>query len=190
MESDWELNEPIDDNDIVVDKREFLDENGVNILTKKSEDKTVEERIKTSRSLKIKHNKWNQVDYTEDYMEDRITINPQYYQSSMNSYEDVEFEKAIHETIQNSKYSTILLGDEKTTINYQVVNDIIIYCYARLKNRYSLVRVFVIICEYCGIGLPAMWKRLSSYLQMKILQELSEVSKLPNEIIDNDIKLF
>jgi hypothetical protein len=186
---DWEFNEPIDDNEEVVDKREFLDENGVNIFTKKSKDKTVEERIKTSRSLKIKHNKWNQVDYTEDFVEERITVNPQYYQSS-SSFEDVEFEKRIHEIIKNSKYSTILLGDEKVTINYQVVNDIIIYCYARLKNEYTLVRVFVIICEYCGIGLQSMWKRLSSYLQMQILQELSEVSKLPRELLENDIKLF
>lgn len=186
---DWEFNEPIDDNEEVVDKREFLDENGVNIFTKKSKDKTVEERIKTSRSLKIKHNKWNQVDYTEDFTEERITVNPQYYQSS-SSFEDVEFEKKIHEIIKNSKYSTILLGDEKVTINYQVVNDIIIYCYARLKNEYTLVRVFVIICEYCGIGLQTMWKKLSSYLQMQILQELSEVSKLPRELLENDIKLF
>lgn len=186
---DWEFNEPIDDNEEVVDKREFLDENGVNIFTKKSKDKTVEERIKTSRSLKIKHNKWNQVDYTEDFGEERITVNPQYYQSST-SFEDVEFEKRIHEIIKNSKYSAILLGDEKITINYQVVNDIIIYCYARLKNEYTLVRIFVIICEYCGIGLQSMWKRLSSYLQMQILQELSEVSKLPRELLENDIKLF
>lgn len=186
---DWEFNEPIDDNEEVVDKREFLDENGVNIFTKKSKDKTVEERIKTSRSLKIKHNKWNQVDYTEDFGEERITVNPQYYQSST-SFEDVEFEKRIHEIIKNSKYSAILLGDEKITINYQVVNDIIIYCYARLKNEYTLVRIFVIICEYCGIGLQSMWKRLSTYLQMQILQELSEVSKLPRELLENDIKLF
>ena len=186
---DWEFNEPIDDNEEVVDKREFLDENGVNIFTKKSKDKTVEERIKTSRSLKIKHNKWNQVDYTEDFGEERITVNPQYYQSST-SFEDVEFEKRIHEIIKNSKYSAILLGDEKIAINYQVVNDIIIYCYARLKNEYTLVRIFVIICEYCGIGLQSMWKRLSSYLQMQILQELSEVSKLPRELLENDIKLF
>lgn len=186
---DWEFNEPIDDNEEVVDKREFLDENGVNIFTKKSKDKTVEERIKTSRSLKIKHNKWNQVDYTEDFGEERITVNPQYYQSST-SFEDVEFEKRIHEIIKNSKYSAILLGDEKIAINYQVVNDIIIYCYARLKNEYTLVRIFVIICEYCGIGLQSMWKRLSTYLQMQILQELSEVSKLPRELLENDIKLF
>lgn len=187
--TDWEYDEPIDDEEEVIDKREFLDENGINIFTKKSEDKTVEERIKTSRSLKIKHNKWNQVDYTDDYTEDRITVSPQYYQSS-SSFEDVEFEKKIHEIIKNSKYSTILLGDEKVTINYQVVNDIIIYCYARLKNEYTLVRVFVIICEYCGIGLNSMWKRLSSYFQMQILQELKEVSKLPGEYLENEYKFW
>ena len=57
--------------DIAIDKREFLDENGVNIFSKKSGEKTVEERIKTSRTLKIKNNKWNQVDYTEDFSNDK-----------------------------------------------------------------------------------------------------------------------
>ena len=40
-------------------KRVLLDENGVNIYEKSSKEKTVEERIKTSRSLKIKYNNWN-----------------------------------------------------------------------------------------------------------------------------------
>ena len=48
-----------DDDEVAVDKRTFLDENGVDIYTKKSGEKTVEERIKTSRTLKIKNNKWN-----------------------------------------------------------------------------------------------------------------------------------
>ena len=72
---DWEQDNPIEDT-IVNDKRVLLDENGKNIYKKKSSEKTVEERIKTSRSLKIKHNKWNQVDYTEDYTEEKITIDP------------------------------------------------------------------------------------------------------------------
>lgn len=190
MINEWEeYDGPIDDDEKVVDKREFLDDNGVNIYKKKSEDKTVEERIKTSRSLKIKHNKWNQVDYTDEHVEDRIVIHPQYYQS-ISSFEDVEFEKKVHEIIKNSKYKALLLGDESVSINYQVVNDMIIYCYARLKNDYTLARIFVLICEYCGIGLQAMWKRLSSYLQMKILQELREFSKLPSEFLDNDVKLL
>ena len=60
-------NIPIEDDDIAIDKREFLDDNGVDIYSKKSGEKTVEERIKTSRSLKIKNNRWNQVYYTEDF---------------------------------------------------------------------------------------------------------------------------
>ena len=51
------INEWIDDEeDIAVDKRDFLDNDGVNIFSKKSGEKTVEERIKTSRTLKIKNN--------------------------------------------------------------------------------------------------------------------------------------
>lgn len=190
--SEWEeqnaLNTLMDDEE-AIDKREFLDEDGNDIYKKKSEDKSVEERIKTSRTLKIKHNKWNQVDYTEDNGDEKIVITPQYSQSS-SSYENVEFEKKVHEIIKNSKYSTILLGDEKVTINYQVVNDIIIYLYGKLKNDYNLTRVFVFTCEYCGVSLMVMWKRLSSYLQMQILKELSEVSKLPIEFLENDIKMF
>ena len=45
-------NIPIEDDDIAIDKRDFLDDNGVDIYSKKSGEKTVEERIKTSRSLK------------------------------------------------------------------------------------------------------------------------------------------
>lgn len=186
---DWEHNSPVDDNETVVDKRTFLDENGVDIFKKKSSEKTVEERIKTSRTLKIKHNKWNQVDYSEDYGDEKITIDPQACQFS-SSFEDVEFEKKFHDIIKNSKYKPILLGDEKVSINYQVINDMVIYIYARMKRDYSLTQIFVLICEYCGVGLPAMWKRLSSYLQMQILVELRETSKLPNELLENNIKLF
>lgn len=190
MANSWnDFGSLIDDEEEVIDKREFIDENGVDIFKKKSEDKTVEERIKTSRSLKIKHNKWNQVDYTEDHNDERIVINPQYSQSST-SFVDVEFEKKVHEIIKNSKYNAILLGDEKVSINYQVVNDIIIYVFARVKNEYSLTKIFVFICEYCNIGLQSMFKRLSSYLQMQILKELKEISKLPDEFLDNDIQLF
>lgn len=191
-EVDWEnFGNVIDDDNSNIDKREFLDENGINIFSKKSKDKTVEERIKTSRSLKIKHNKWNQVDYTEDYTDDKIVINPQYSRSST-SFNDVEFEKKVHEIIKNSKYNAILLGEEKVSINYQVVNDMIIYVYARIKNDYTLTKIFVFICEYCNIGLPSMWKRLSSYLQMQILRELREYSKLPSDILgtEEDFKLF
>ena len=42
----WENNEgniPIEDDDIAVDKREFLDDNGVDVYSKKSGEKTVEE---------------------------------------------------------------------------------------------------------------------------------------------------
>ena len=63
-----------DEEDIAEDKRDFLGNDGVNIFSKKSGEKTVEERIKTSRTLKIKNNKWNQVDYTEDFSNDKITI--------------------------------------------------------------------------------------------------------------------
>ena len=52
-ESDLEFDDfDIEDSDSC-SKRVLLDENGVNIYEKSSKDKTVEERIKTSRSLKI-----------------------------------------------------------------------------------------------------------------------------------------
>ena len=184
----WEQDNPIEDT-IVNDKRVLLDENGKNIYKKKSSEKTVEERIKTSRSLKIKHNKWNQVDYTEDYTEEKITIDPKSCQFN-STFEDVEFEKKFHEIIKNSKYKPILLGDDKVTINYQVINDMVIYVYARMKRDYSLSQIFVLICEYCNVGLPAMWKRLSSYFQMQILTEIRDMSKLPNELLKNDVNLF
>ena len=184
----WEQDNPIEDT-IVNDKRVLLDENGKNIYKKKSSEKTVEERIKTSRSLKIKHNKWNQVDYTEDYTEEKITIDPKSCQFN-STFEDLEFEKKFHEIIKNSKYKPILLGDDKVTINYQVINDMVIYVYARMKRDYSLSQIFVLICEYCNVGLPAMWKRLSSYFQMQILTELRDMSKLPNELLKNDVNLF
>ena len=67
---DWYENEcnqnvsekPDLDEEVVIERSKFLDENGVDIRTKKSKDKTIDERIKTSRSLKIKYNKWNQID--------------------------------------------------------------------------------------------------------------------------------
>ena len=180
---------PIDDDEIAIDKRDFLDENGVNIFSKKSGEKTVEERIKTSRTLKIKNNKWNQVDYTEDFSSDKITIDPHSYQYN-SSYEDVEFEKTFQRIIENSKYKELLLGEEKQTVNYQVINDIIIYCYPKMKQDYTMAQLFVLVCEYCGVGLQAMWKRLSTYLQIQILEDLKEVSKLPNEILNNNVKLF
>ena len=182
-------NDLIEDDDIAVDKRTFLDENGVDIFSKKSGEKTVEERIKTSRSLKIKNNKWNQVDYTEDFTNEKITIDPHSYQYT-SSYEDVEFEKAFHSIIENSKYKELLLGEERQTITYQTINDIIIYCYPKMKQDYTMAQLFVLVCEYCNVGLQTMWKRLSTYLQIQILEDLKEVSKLPNEILNNNVKLF
>lgn len=186
---EWEHEYPIEDNEPVVDKRVLLDENGNDIYKKKSSEKTVEERIQTSRTLKIKHNKWNQVDYTEDFTEDRITIDPRCCQFN-STFEDVEFENRFHEIIKDSKYKPILLGDDKVVINYQIINEMLMYVYARMKNDYTLCQIFVLICEYCGVGLPATWKRLSSYFQMQILKELQEISKLPNELIFNNIDLF
>lgn len=182
-------NDPIEEEDIVVDKRDFLDENGKNIFEKKSGEKTVEERIKTSRSLKIKNNKWNQVDYTEDFSNEKITIDPHSYQYN-SSYEDVEFEKTFQKIIENSKYKELLLGEEKTSINHQVINDIIIYCYPKMKQDYTMAQIFVLVCEYCGVGLQTMWKRLSTYLQIQILEDLTEISKLPREVLNNNVKLF
>ena len=182
-------NEIIEDDEIAIDKREFLDENGVDIYSKKSGEKTVEERIKTSRTLKIKNNKWNQVDYTEDFSNEKITIDPHSYQYN-SSYEDVEFEKTFQKIRENSKYKELLLGEEKVSVNYQIINDIIIYCYPKMKQDYTMAQLFVLVCEYCGVGLQTMWKRLSTYLQIQILKDLQEVSKLPNEILNNNVKLF
>lgn len=194
---DWFENEDNDkmsanDEEVVVDRREFLDENGVDIFKKKSAEKTVEERIKTSRSLKIKYNKWNQVDYTEEKHDDKISIDDSFMESMM-TYEDLEFEKKFHEIIRNSKYKAILLNSEfdKMVINYQIINDILLYTYARMKDEYSLTRIFVLVCEYCGTNLQTMWKRLSSYMQKKILEELCEFSSLPDiELNQNTNKLF
>ena len=188
-EIDFLPTEPIDDDEIEIDKEKFLDENGVDIFSKKSGEKTVEERIKTSRTLKIKNNKWNQVDYTEDFGNDKITIDPQNYQYN-SSFEDVEFEKKFQNIIENSKYKELLLGEDKVTVNYQVINDIIIYCYPKIKQDYTMAQLFVLVCEYCGVGLQTMWKRLSAYLQIQILEDLREVSKLPDDILSNNVKLF
>ena len=70
-------------------KRVLLDENGVNIYQKTSKEKTVEERIKTSRSLKIKYNNWNNVDWCEENTE-TFTIDPMACQFR-STWEDVEF---------------------------------------------------------------------------------------------------
>jgi hypothetical protein len=181
------------DEEVVIERSKFLDENGVDIRTKKSKDKTIDERIKTSRSLKIKYNKWNQVDFTEDTSQEKISIDKNYTQQSY-SYDDIEFENKFHEIIKNSKYKAILLNEdcERVVINYQVINDILIYTFGKMKNEYSLSRIFVMVCEYCGINIQPMWKRLSSYMQKQILEELCEYSFLPNlELNNNDNnKLF
>ena len=167
-------------------KRVLLDENGVNIYQKTSKEKTVEERIKTSRSLKIKYNNWNNVDWCEENTE-TFTIDPMACQFR-STWEDVEFEKKFYNTIFNSKYKSLLLGEDKITVNYQIVNEILFFVYAKLKVEYSLSQILVMLCEYCGINIQTMWKKLSSYAQMEILKELSEVSKLPREVGEN--KLF
>ena len=197
---DWYENEcnqnvsekPDLDEEVVIERSKFLDENGVDIRTKKSKDKTIDERIKTSRSLKIKYNKWNQVDFTEDTSQEKISIDKNYTQQSY-SYDDIEFEKKFHEIIKNSKYKAILLDEdcERVVINYQIINDILIYTFGKMKKEYTLSRIFVMVCEYCGINLQTMWKRLSSYMQKQILEELCEYSSLPNLELNNDNnKLF
>lgn len=197
---DWYENEcnqnvsekPDLDEEVVIERNKFLDENGVDIRTKKSKDKTVDERIKTSRSLKIKYNKWNQVDFTENIPQEKISIDKNYTQQTY-SYDDIEFEKKFHEIIKNSKYKAILLDEdcERVVINYQVINDILIYTFGKMKKEYTLSRIFVMVCEYCGINLQTMWKRLSSYMQKQILEELCEYSSLPKLELNNDNnKLF
>jgi len=186
---DWNVEIISDEEELNPFYNEEEEDEEKDILSKKSGEKTVEERIKTSRSLKIKNNKWNQVDYAEDFSNEKITIDPQYNQTN-SSYEDVEFEKEFHKLTSNSKYKELLLGEDKNTITYQVINDIIIYCYARMKRDYTLTQIFVLVCEYCGVGLPTMWKKLSTYLQIQILEELKEISRLPNEVLNNNIKLF
>ena len=197
---DWYENEcnqnvsekPDLDEEVVIERNKFLDENGVDIRTKKSKDKTVDERIKTSRSLKITYHKWNQIDFTEDIPQEKISIDKNYTQQTY-SYDDIEFEKKFHEIIKNSKYKAILLDEdcERVVINYQVINDILIYTFGKMKKEYTLSRIFVMVCEYCGINLQTMWKRLSSYMQKQILEELCEYSSLPNLELNNDNnKLF
>lgn len=167
-------------------KRILLDENGVNIYQKTSKDKTVEERIKTSRTLKIKYNNWNNVDWCEDNVE-TFTIDPMNCQFR-STYENVEFEKKFYNIIFNSKYKSLLLGEEKIIVNYQTINEILFFLYAKMKVDYSLSQIFVMLCEFCGINIQTMWKKLSSYAQMEILKELKEVSKLPQEL--EETKLF
>ena len=178
------------DEEVVIEKSKFLDENGVDIRTKKSKDKTIDERIKTSRSLKIKYNKWNQVDFIEDTSQEKISIDKNYTQQSY-SYDDIEFENKFHDIIKNSKYKAILLNEdcERVVINYQVINDILIYTFGKMKNEYSLSRIFVMVCEYCGINIQPMWKRLSSYMQKQILEELCEYSSLPNSELNESATL-
>ena len=185
-ELDLEMDE-LDFEDIETSgKRVLLDENGVNIYEKSSKEKTVEERIKTSRSLKIKYNNWNNVDWCENTAES-FTIDPMACQFR-STWEDVEFEKKFYNIIFNSKYKSLLLGEDKITVNYQIVNEILFFVYAKLKVECSLSQILVMLCEYCGINIQTMWKKLSSYAQMEILKELSEVSKLPRETGEN--KLF
>lgn len=192
---DWyekEFNHLLEE-DVVLEKKKIVDENGVDIFTKKSKDKTVDERIKTSRSLKIKYNKWNQVDFTEDNQQDKIVIDKEYSEQNMSSFEDVEFEKKFHDIIKDSKYKALLLDDdcEKVVVNYQVINDILLYTFGKMKKEYTLSKIFVMVCEYCGINLQTMWKRLSTYMQRTILEELSEYSSLPGlELNKEDNQLF
>lgn len=188
-EKEFNKHESLLDEEIVLKNHKLVDENGVDISKKKSSEKTVEERIKTSRSLKIKYNKWNQVDFTEDnYQQDKIAIDKDYSEQIMSSFDDVEFEQKFHEIIKNSKYKAILLDDdcEKVVINYQIINDILLYIYARMKNEYTLSKIFVMVCEYCGINIQTMWKRLSSYIQKTILEELSEYSPLASLELDKE----
>ncbi len=185
-ELDFELNDFDSDGDSEGSKRVLLDENGVNIYEKSSKEKTVEERIKTSRTLKIKYNNWNSVDYCEDNME-TFTIDPMACQFR-STWEDVEFEKKFYDIIFNSKYKPLLLGEDKITVNYQTVNEILFFIYAKMKVDYSLSQILVMLCEYCGINIQTMWKKLSSYAQMEILKELREVSRLPKD--DEENKLF
>ena len=188
-EKEFNKHESLLDEEIVLKNHKLVDENGIDVSKKKSSEKTVEERIKTSRSLKIKYNKWNQVDFTEDnYQQDKITIDKDYSGQRMSSFDDVEFEQKFHEIIKNSKYKAILLDDdcEKVVINYQIINDILLYIYARMKNEYTLSRIFVMVCEYCGINIQTMWKRLSSYIQKTILEELSEYSPLASLELDKE----
>ncbi len=188
-EKEFNKHESLLDEEIVLRNHKLVDENGVDISKKKSSEKTVEERIKTSRSLKIKYNKWNQVDFTEDnYQQDKIAIDKDYSEQRMSSFDDVEFEQKFHEIIKNSKYKAILLDDdcEKVVINYQIINDILLYIYARMKNEYTLSKIFVMVCEYCGINIQTMWKRLSSYIQKTILEELSEYSPLASLELDKE----
>jgi hypothetical protein len=56
-----------------------------------------------------------------------------------------------------------------------------------MKLDYSLSQILVMLCEYCGINIQTMWKKLSSYAQMEILKELKEISKLPKEIDENNL---
>ena len=187
---DEELDFELDDLDLEnieeSNKRILLDENGVNIYDKSSKEKTVEERIKTSRTLKIKYNNWNNVDYCENNVE-TFTIDPMACQFR-STWEDVVFEEKFYDIIFNSKYKSLLLGEDKITVNYQIVNEILFFVYAKLKVDYSLSQILVMLCEYCGINIQTMWKKLSSYAQMEILKELREFSKLPKE--NDEINLF
>ena len=188
-EKEFNKHESLLDEEIVLKNHKLVDENGVDVSKKKSSEKTVEERIKTSRSLKIKYNKWNQVDFTEDnYQQDKITIDKDYSEQRMSSFDDMEFEQKFHDIIKNSKYKAILLDNdcEKVVINYQIINDILLYIYARMKNECTLSRIFVMVCEYCGINIQTMWKRLSSYIQKTILEELSEYSPLASLELDKE----
>jgi hypothetical protein len=49
-----------------------------------------------------------------------------------------------------------------------------------------LSKIIVMVCEYCGINIQTMWKRLSSYIQKTILEELSEYSPLASLELDKE----
>ena len=81
---DLELDSLFDDEE----EQEEIDE----ARFKSSAEKTKEEKIRTSRSKKIKHNNWNNVDYEEDIDTSRIVIDPN-FQANNTSFEFSAFEK-------------------------------------------------------------------------------------------------
>ena len=59
-----------------------------------------------------------------------------------------------------------------------------------MKEDYTMAQIFVLVCEYCGVSISTTWKKISSYLQLQILEDLKEISKLPGEMLYNSVKLF
>lgn len=157
---------------------------------KSSAEKTREEKIRTSRSKKIKHNNWNNVDYEEDIDTSRIVIDPD-FQAHNTSFEFSAFEKDFQEVMEKSKYNHIFHENERVVIDYDVLNEMLYYFYGQLKSNYSMTYVFVALCEYCGLNIAIAWKKLSSYIQGMLLKELSEYSNLPKELLNGkDGSLF